>query len=252
VRPILLAAFKEKHGREMQLAHARLRREIKDRLAALPENRREYAEKAIQKILERFYQESEKKIAPFIYVLLEAIEHSEYGIVVQHLADASRKDIATLADALAEFGLTDIAYLVEQAKARHEFLDQLELLTQDPKTLEAQMHKSIERNLWILGAQYSLYSSNKTLKRQIEESFGHKFAGDRANNRPDLLLNENLNGDCLLIEFKRPAHALNRDDYRQATDYRHDLLKYTTKPIQVLLIGGKKSADFPLQTLNPM
>lgn len=251
VRPIVLAAFKEKHGREMQLAHARLRRDIKDRLAALPENRREYAEKAIQKILERFYQESEEKIAPFIYVLLEAIERSDYGMVVQHLADASRKDIATLADALAEFGLTDMAYLVEQAKARREFLDQLELLAQDPKTLEAQMHKAIERNLWILGAQFSLYSSNKTLQRQIEEGFGKKFVGERASNRPDLLLNENLNGECLLIEFKRPAHLLNRDDYRQATDYRHDLLKYTTKSIQVILIGGRKSPDFPATNLEP-
>ena len=251
VRPLILAAFKEKHGREIQLAHARLRRDIKERLAALPENRREYAEKAIQKILERFYQESEEKIAPFIYVLLEAIERSDYGMVVQHLAEASRKDIATLADALAEFGLTDMAYLVEQAKARQEFLDQLELLVQDPKTLEAQMHKAIERNLWILGAQFSLYSSNKTLQRQIEEGFGKKFVGKKASNRPDLLLNENLNGECLLIEFKRPAHLLNREDYNQGTDYRHEILKYTTKPIQVLLIGGKKSADFPTTNLEP-
>jgi len=214
VRPHILAAFKEKHGREIQLAHARLRRDIKERLAALPENRREYAEKAIQKILERFYQESEEKIAPFIYVLLEAIERSDYGMVVQHLAEASRKDIATLADALAEFGLTDMAYLVEQAKARQEFLGQLELLAQDPKTLEAQMHKAIEKNLWIFGAQFSLYSSNKTLQRQIEEGFGQKFDGERANNRPDLLLNENPNGECLLIEFKRPAHFINREDYK--------------------------------------
>jgi flagellar biosynthesis chaperone FliJ len=251
VRPIVLAAFKEKHGNEIQLAHARLRRDIKDRLAALPENRREYAEKAIKKILERFYQESEEKLAPFIYVLLEAIERSEYGLVVQHLAESSRKDIATLADALAEFGLTDMAYLVEQAKARQEFLDQLELLAQDQSTLESQMHKAIEKNLWIFGPEFSLFSSNKTLHRQIEDSLGKKFEGDRANKRPDLLLNENLNGDGLLIEFKRPSHPLNREDYRQATDYRHDLAKFTNKPIQVLVIGGKRSSDFPITNLEP-
>lgn len=251
VRPIVLAGFKEKHGKEIQLAHARLRRDIKDRLAALPENRREYAEKAIKKILDRFYQEPEEKIAPFIYVLLEAIERSEYGIVVQHLAEAKQKDIASLADALDEFGLTDMAYLVEQAKARQAFLNQLESLSENGNTLESQMHKAIERNLWILGPEFSLFSSNRTLQRQSEDLLGQKFVGKRANKRPDLLLNENLNGDCLLIEFKRPSHPLNRDDYTQATDYRHDLAKVINKPITVLVIGGKRSPDFPTSNLEP-
>ncbi|RJG00551.1 ATP-binding protein [Noviherbaspirillum sedimenti] len=251
VRPVVLAAFKEKHGKEIQLAHARLRRDIKDRLAALPENRREFAEKAIKKILDRFYQEPEEKIAPFIYVLLEAIERSEYGTVVQHLAEAKRKDIAALADALDEFGLVDMAHLVEQANARNKFLDQLESLSKNERTLEAQMHKAIEKNLWIFGPEFSLFSSNKTLQRQVEDFLGKKFSGKRANNRPDLLLNENLNGECLLIEFKRPSHPLNRDDYTQATDYRHDLAKLVTKPITVLVMGGKRSPDFPISNLEP-
>ncbi len=251
VKPIVFAAFKEKHGQEIQLAHARLKRDIKERLAALPENRREFAEKAIKKILDRFYQEPAEKIEPYIYVLLEAIERSDYGVVVQHLAEAKRKDIAALADALDEFGLADMAHLVEQAKARQNFLDQLESLSQDPKTLEAQMHKAIEKNLWIFGPEYSLFSSNKTLQRQVEEFLGKKFSGKRANKRPDLLLNENLKGEGLLLEFKRPSHPLNRDDYTQATDYRHDLAKLINKPINVLVVGGKRSPDFPTSNLEP-
>lgn len=251
VKPIVFAAFKEKHGKEIQLAHARLRRDIKDRLAALPENRREFAEKAIKKILDRFYQEPAEKIEPFIYVLLEAIERSDYGAVVQHLAEAKRKDIGALADALDEFGLVDMAHLVEQAKAREEFLNQLEALSQDPKTLEAQMHKAIEKSLWVFGPEFSLFSSNKTLQRQVEDFLGKKFTGKRANNRPDLLLNENLKGECLLLEFKRPSHPLNRDDYTQATDYRHDLAKLVNKPIKVLVVGGKRSPDFPTSNLEP-
>lgn len=251
VKPIVFAAFKEKHGKEIQLAHARLKRDIKDRLAKLPENRREFAENAIKRILDRFYQEPAEKIEPFIYVLLEAIEHSDYGAVVLHLAEAKRKDIATLAEALNEFGLADMAYLVEQAKARQKFLDQLESLSHDQKTLEAQMHKAIEKNLWIFGPEFSLFSSNKTLQRQVEDFLGKKFTGKRANKRPDLLLNENLNGECLLLEFKRPSHPLNRDDYTQATDYRHDLAKLISKPIKVLVVGGKRSPDFPISNLEP-
>lgn len=251
VKPIVFAAFKEKHGKEIQLSHARLRRDIKDRLSKLPQNRREYAENAIKKVLERFYQEPTEKIEPFIYVLLEAIERSDYGAVVRHLAEAKRKDVSALADALEEFGLADMAHLVEQAKARQTFLDQLEALAQDQKTLEAQMHKAIEKSLWIFGPEYSLFSSNKTLHRQLEDFYGKKFNGPRGSTRPDLLLNENLNGECLLIEFKRPSHPLNRDDYSQATDYRHDLSKQINKSIKVLVVGGKMSPDYPTANQEP-
>jgi flagellar biosynthesis chaperone FliJ len=249
VAPLVLATFKETHSREIQLAHARLRRDIKERLAALPENRRQYAENAIKKILERFYGEPPEKVEPFVYVLLEAIERSDYGAVVRHLAEARQKDIVALADALDEFGLADMAHLVEQARARQEFLDNLEALSRDAKTLESQMHKAIEKNLWIFGPEFSIFSSNKTLQRQVEDLLGKKFTGERANKRPDLL-NENLNGECLLLEFKRPSHFLNRDDYAQATDYRHDLAKHINKPIKVLMVGGDRSPDYPTANLE--
>ncbi|CAN7806377.1 ATP-binding protein [Paraburkholderia hospita] len=251
VAPLVLEAFRETHGRELQLAHARLRRDIKERLAALPEQRRQYAENAIKKILERFYREPPEKVEPFVYVLLEAIERSDYGAVVRHLAQARQKDIASLADALDEFGLADMAHLVEQAKARQQFLDNLEALSRNRGTLEVQMHKSIEKNLWIFGPEFSVFSSNKTLQRQVEDFLGKKFVGPRATKRPDLLLNENLNGECLLLEFKRPSHSLNRDDYSQATDYRHDLAKHMNKRIRVLIVGGDRSGDYPTTNLEP-
>jgi hypothetical protein len=251
VRPALLAAFKEKHGREIQLAHARLARDIQDRIAALPENRREFANRAIRKVLERYYQEPSEKIEPLVYVLLEALERTDYAVVVRHLAEARVRDIMMLAEVLDEFGLADMAYLVEQANARSAFLDNLEALADNKKTLEAQMHRAIERNLWVYGPAYTVFSSNKTLQRQVEDFLGKKFTGRRANRRPDLLLNENMHGECLLIEFKRPSHSLNRDDYSQAIDYRHDLGKAINKPIKVLVVGGGRAPDFPTLNLEP-
>ncbi|MDR5766151.1 MULTISPECIES: Shedu anti-phage system protein SduA domain-containing protein [unclassified Caballeronia] len=251
IRPVILAAFKEKHGKEIKLAHARLRRDIQERVAALPENRREFAEKAIRKVLDRYYGEPSEKIEPLVFVLLEALERSDYAVVVRHLAEARKRDVASLAEALDDFGLADIAHLVDQANARRDFLDSLEELSRLDKTSEAQMHKAIERNLWILGPQYSLFSSNQTLQRQIEEFTGKKFNGKRGSKRPDLLLNENVVGECLLIEFKRPSHSLNRDDYSQAIDYRHDLSKAVGKAIKVLVMGGKRSPDFPTHNIEP-
>ncbi|MCE1182462.1 MAG: DUF4263 domain-containing protein, partial [Rhodocyclales bacterium] len=145
----------------------------------------------------------------------------------------------------------EMAWLVEQASARSIFLDQLEQISCSPSTSEAVMHKALENALWVFGAEYSLFSSNTTLRRQIADYLGKDYVGDRANQRPDLLLNENLSGEYLLIEFKKPNHALNHENYLQAISYRHELGKYISAPIKVLLVGGRRSPDYPMDNREP-
>lgn len=250
VLPKLRDAFKERYGREIQLAQARLQREVKERLSRLPEHRRSYTEQAVPRILERFYGEPPARYEPFVFVLLEAMEHADYGTVLQHLAQAPRRDVTAVADALHEFGLAEMAFLVTQASARTAFLDKLEALADEPTTLEAQMHKALENNLWVLGPEFSVFASNRTL-RSIAERVGQTVADERRRDRPDLLLSENLRGEYLLIEFKRPSHALRRADYTQATDYRHELRKLSTKPVKVLVVGGSRDPDFPTENREP-
>lgn len=247
----LRAAFVETHGVEMRLAHARLQKTIHERLAGMPEFKREYADRAIKRILEKYYDEAPSKVEPIVFVILEALERSDYRILLEHVAEAKRRDISAVVDSLSEFGLADMAFLVEQASARSAYLDQLEMLAATTNTLEATMHRAIENSLWILGPEYSLFSSNKTLQRQVEDYLGDRYIGELASKRPDLLLSEDLNGEYLLIEFKRPSHALKYVDYQQATGYRHDFAKHVSKPIKVLIIGGKRSEDFPLANLEP-
>jgi hypothetical protein len=251
IQPILIAAYKERYSREIQLAQARINRAIKDRLAAMPEHRREFANKAVRRILERFYGEEPGKLEQYVHVLLDAMEHAEYGAVLSHIHDAPRKDVVAISSALDEFGLAEMAMLVSQARARMVFLNELDQLANEPATLEADMHRAIERNLWILGQAYSLFRSNQTLKRTVEGALGGKYKGDKAADRPDLLLNEDLHGHYLLIEFKRPDHALSLKDYVQAISYRHELSSHVSKPIKVLIIGGRRSPEFPSHGREP-
>jgi hypothetical protein len=251
VQPILRDAFEQQYRREMKLAQARLKKAVLDRLSALPEHKRLFADRAIKKILDRYYGEPESKVEPIVFVLLEALERSDYRTLMEHIADASRRDVASVADGLHEFGLAEMAYLVEQARARGVFLDQLEQLIRDAGTLEATMHRALESNLWVFGVEYSLFASNITLRRLVEEYVGKKYDGSKAERRPDLLLSQSLNGEYLLIEFKRPDHQLRHEDYVQAISYRHEFAKSVTAPIRVLVIGGKRSPDFPTDNREP-
>lgn len=251
VQPILREAYEQQYRREIQLAQARLQRAILTRLSALPEHKRVFADRAIKKILDKYYGEPESKVEPVVNVLLEAMERSDYRILLEHIAEATPGDVAGVAERLDEFGLAEMAFLVQQAAARQVFLDQLDALARDAATTEAVVHKALERNLWVFGPEYSLFSSNSTLRRQVEDVLGKTYTGDKADKRPDLLLNENLGGQYLLIEFKRPSHALNHGDYVQAIGYRHELAKYLGSPIQVLLVGGSRSSDFPTDNREP-
>jgi len=248
VQPILREQLKSVYGQEMHLAQARLRKKALERISKLPEKRREFADKAIKKILDRFYQESEDKLEPVVNVLLDALEHNDYRIVLEHINSARHSEVSRFAEALEEFGFVEMALVVEQANNRLDFLNYLEEICLRPDTLESHVHKAIEGSLWLFGIEYSLFSSNMTLKRQIEEYLGKKYKGDRADKRPDLFLTENLNGERLLIEFKRPSHALAFEDYQQATAYRNDFYKNgIDQQINVIVIGGKLGNDLPAQ-----
>lgn len=251
VQSILREAFELQYRREIQLAQARLQKAIQIRLAQLPEHKRYFADKAIKRVLDKYYGEPESKVESIVHVLLEALEHSDYRTLLEHIAESQRHDISAIADGLYDFGLAEMAWFVQQAQAREAFLNQLEQLAASSDTSEAIMHKALENALWVFGAEYSLFSSNITLRRQVEDYLGRQYVGEKANQRPDLLLNENLNGEYLLIEFKKPTHALNHENYLQAITYRHELGKYINASIKVLLIGGRRSPDYPMDNREP-
>ena len=251
VQSILREAFELQYRREIQLAQARLQKAIQIRLAQLPEHKRYFADKAIKRVLDKYYGEPESKVESIVHVLLEALEHSDYRTLLEHIAESQRHDICAIADGLYDFGLAEMAWFVQQAQAREAFLNLLEQLATSSDTSEAIMHKALENALWVFGAEYSLFSSNITLRRQVEGFLGRQYVGEKSNQRPDLLLNENLNGEYLLIEFKKPTHALNHENYLQAITYRHELGKYINASIKVLLIGGRRSPDYPMDNREP-
>lgn len=210
---------------------------IEQRLSQLPEHRREIARRQLKRMLEKFYGESEERIDTIVNLMLEAMEKDEYWLVCEHIQKARSADVDILAAALEQFGLVDLAVIAQQAKRRLEYLDHLDALDQNPKTLEKDMHLALDTNLWVFGPQYSLMASNKTLARTIEDYTGKKFSGKRADKRPDLFLAQDFQNEYLLIEFKRPTDVVGRVAEAQAKSYRDDLAPNFGHTV-ILVVGG--------------
>ncbi len=254
LKPVVQAhlknAVEEVFKREVSLQRARIQRQINLRLAEMPEHRRHFAQVALEKVMKRFYGESEEKVETVASVILDAFEKDEYWLVLKQIDESKGGDVETFASALEVFGLLDMALMANQAKSRLKVLDDFDDFIRNPATLEKNVHNVIERNLWVLGYDYSFISSNKTLARTIEEYTATKFIGERATKRPDLFLAQNLRGGYLLLEFKRPSKDIDRQDQRQAQEYRDDL-EPRFGQIEILLLGKGRDATASAQNDPP-
>jgi hypothetical protein len=239
ILPIIKKAIQVSYSKEFNLAKARLQKKINKKLEKLPEHKRDFARKALDKVLKSYYNESEDKINTVISVVLDTLEKDEYYEVFEHIDDSSYKEMIEFAEALSQFGILELTSIGVQTKNRLRYLDYLDKLIENNQTLESDIHIAIEKNLWILGENFSLMSSNKSLNTICKDYLDRKFKGKRKDKRPDLLLSQDYKSDILLIELKKPDKVVGRDEEAQANKYRDDMISIFPNSFVSILILGK-------------
>jgi hypothetical protein len=225
---------------DMKMARARYQRKINKELEKLPEYKQPFAKKALYKVLEKFYGETEDRINTVISVMVSAMEKDHYWDIIQNIQDTRSGDVEKFADALSDFGFLEMSIITSQAINRLRFLDELNILIDNPLTLESTVHKAFEKNTWLFGDDYSVMFSDQGLKSSIDKVIGKTYHGENPNDRPDILFGRNITRSLVLIEFKRPSFTLNRDTEAQALKYRDELNTYFhNQKIEIILLGGK-------------
>lgn len=68
--------------------------------------------------------------------MVDALEKDHYWNVIQNIQSSRDGDIEKFANALSEFGFLEMSIVTNQAINRLKFLDELEILARNPKTLE--------------------------------------------------------------------------------------------------------------------
>ena len=231
--------LEQARGMEMRAAKARYQKIINQKIEKLPDYRRQFATRALEKVLERFYFENEERFESIISVVLDSLERDDYWMIMQKLDSARHSDVAQLAEALAEFGIWDLSLVGAQARRRRSILNDFRKLIDDSNTKEAEVHQVLENNLWILEFEGKLISSNESIKTVVNDYLGGKYSGKRGKKRPDLLIGEDIAGHHLVVELKAPSIVIDRKMEAQALEYRDDLQNRLQK-IKVLLLGFGK------------
>lgn len=235
------ASLTEVHTNEVNLAKGRWTQLMQRRLESVPEHRREIVQERLEKLISRSYQEGEKeeRITVLINLALDALEMDEYWTVCREVEAAEKSDVFIFANALDKFGLTDLAFIAQQAERRRTYLDSLYKLASDASTTEAQMHTALQHSLWIFGNEYSVMASNRQLQTIINDFTEKLYKGQDATDRPDLLLAANVENRHLLVEFKRPSLTVGRAAELQAVTYADTLTGQLGINLDILVVGGQ-------------
>lgn len=240
-REHLKAELRKVFRQQMAAAYARYVKKYGQRIENLPEEKREQARSEINAILQRYYGDDER-IDAAIEIMLRTLERDDHYVIAKKLLSARPGDVATLADALRELGIADLALIRRQIEARLAALQKLQGLASDDATDEKIIHRVIENTLWVFGYDFALLASNKTLTKVIEDVFGVSNTDEEGTRRPDLLLLNRYGGRYLLIEFKRPSVTLNYEHKAQAEGYRGKLKRYAD-PMDIIVLGGRRRDD---------
>ncbi len=237
IKPSLIKAFDQIFQKEMEVAKARIKKRMNGNFSHLPESKKGFATHIVEKVLRKFYGESESRMASVVSLVMEAVEQS-------HPAPLTLDLELEKMEAFAEFGLQDVAMIAQQSSRRLHILEQLSDLFLTPSTPKEKIREAIATNLWLMGSNYSMVSTHRQLKEVVRMYIGHKFSNGHSHQAPDLLLLQDFNKGFIVLDLKSADHTVELADRRKAKEYQSDLKVYLPgRDIEVIVVGGALSQN---------
>jgi hypothetical protein len=215
---------------------------IKSALGKLPGHLREDTEIQTQRFIHDLPWENEKEAYEIIKAFVESRATDEVTLILRKLAEADDKDIKGFAKLLSEYGLADLWRISQYTSSRLEVIKQFDRMILKIGVLETQeIHPMIERNMWLISDDYTMLSSNQTVRTFLYRTLGMEDVPE--NKRPDFICKSRPRR-MVIIELKKGEYKLTAKDFAQLCGYIDILRKY--KPdskIEGVLIGGSCETD---------
>jgi len=223
-------------------------RNVQSALKKLPKAIQEKIKKLIEEVIPKLNELSQKDAITIMDLLIKSMESSEIVAILKKLEEADVQDIQKLARLLEIWGIYEISSTAEHIRNKLLVIDKFEKVIKSIRSLEYRdIHKLLEKNLWLLSDNYTLYASNDTLKTFLINKIVKKFR-KRKHDRPDLIV-KTFSGKVLIIELKRPARKVVSKDSTQVCEYQTIIKgnQPNADPIECYLIGN----EFDEATRNP-
>jgi hypothetical protein len=191
--------------------------EVISRLSRLPKDTQIKARQMIQSALPRLRDAEEGDVKHFVNLILRYFESNVLKELLDSIISAEDQDVEKLAEMISEWGLREVASVTDIVTQQVKIIHRLSDLVANSDTLEDQIHKIFEKNIWLLDEKYKLWASNRQLKTILDDTISDRYK-DRENLRPDIVC-RNEGNTVVIIEFKRPKEIISKEHLAQAVEY---------------------------------
>lgn len=199
---------------------------IKERLERMPPHVRGTASQVVRAISAKLRNVEDEEAAELIEWILKYYESNILRELMRAIIAADAKDAEKLAVLVEDWGLKQVNSVVEIIKDQIGIIGKLEEVVASDAAKEMDLHKLIEGNLWLIREGLELWSSDKPLKKILEERIDEIYK-DREAIRPDLICRSRDGGsDAVIMEFKRPKETIVMEHVTQALEYEALLKKH--------------------------
>ena len=231
---------------------------LERRLAAISVTARYHLEFLVNSVLLRLApHEPEGTIDAIVDLIIGYYESDIVRTLLESMRQARRKDVERLADLLAEFGAARIADIAELLKSQLEVIELLRAKV-GSQALEAEIHRVIARNPWLIRERLTYWFDNREFATQLSETMAAEFAWARRH-RPDLACYDDRFGPehptrLVVVEFKRPGVKVGAEELLQVMRYKAifqgALPQFGADAIEIIVLGDRFDRSFDLKALS--
>jgi Histidine kinase-, DNA gyrase B-, and HSP90-like ATPase len=232
--------------------------EFEKRLKALGPDVYEKLDQTIESVIAKLSKnENNETVDEIVDLMIRYYESDALRIILETIGEAAPNEVERLSRLLATYGAARVG---EVAEMLHTQLEVIELLRQKVAdgVLEAEIHKIIAENIWLIRDDLTYWFSNKQfatkLAGKLKAAKGFEFASGK---RPDLVCYDDRTLQpkqgkapkrLVIVEFKRPGIKISSKELGQVMLYKNvfeaALGDISGDDIDVIILGDEFDPGF--------
>ena len=205
--------------------------------------------------------ESDETVDMIVELIIRYYESDALRVILATIREAAPKEVERLSKLLAEYGAARVGEVTDTLHTQIEVIEVLRRKVGEG-VLEAEIHKIIAKNIWLLRDDLTYWFDNKPFATTLGQALKKKFKLS-ARKRPDLVcfddrpLREKQGQDpqrLLVVEFKRPGVKVGLKELTQVMQYKNifeeSLGSIEASDIEVIVLGDTFDTRFDRKSLN--
>lgn len=218
--------------------------EVQEKLTKLPPHIRTKARRVIEGVILKLKTASDEEVNELVDWIIKYFDSNVLRELMNSIMSAENDDVQKLSALIKEWGLKQMNNVTEIIKDQIDIIIQLEKLIDRDRSLEIEVHKLIEGNLWLVREGLELWASDKPLKKVLEKHFDKLYEKNQ-DERPDLVCRSRGGGnDAIIIEFKRPKVTIKMEHVTQALTYQGIITRHRPSiRFHTYVVGRKYDPD---------